>query len=459
MSLSKILDKQNTRITYLEKDLFTFGVYYFTDIFRSKSPSFHKQWCKDMMTDKHIELIWFRESWKTVWAMIKILHNIVYKKKRFMMFYCYDKKKATSRLYDTVVQLQTNRKLINDFWELFPSKREDKDDWSQKKSIPDFITKNKIKVKASSIWESPRWEMYFAPDWSFRPDYIILDDIDVDKSVSNVEIIEKNYLWLKGELMGGMSEDCQILFLGNIIKSDGIVPRFEKDYKENENWIIRRKAVVENNEITWSERYTWESLEKKKKMLWEISYNQNMLLIPYSWGDTIIKRHHIQYREESWFKRIIVAVDPAISEKTKSDKFAIVVTWQKDDCFYVLESIELSWEQKDPFKATQVVKSLYDKWKANVVIVETVAFQQVMQKLFMNSWMATKETKPHRDKITRLMEKQWLFEQGKIFFSSDGTNDLVTQLIDFPNVLHDDLVDAFVYSIEDKKKSFMMVNL
>jgi hypothetical protein len=36
---------------------------------------------------------------------------------------------------------------------------------------------------------------------------------------------------------------------------------------------------------------------------------------------------------------------------------------------------------KDPFRSVQIVKELYSKYKANYVIVETVAFQQVMSKL------------------------------------------------------------------------------
>jgi hypothetical protein len=39
-------------------------------------------------------------------------------------------------------------------------------------------------------------------DGTFRPDAVFLDDIDVDKSVSNIEIIDKNYNWIKGELLG-----------------------------------------------------------------------------------------------------------------------------------------------------------------------------------------------------------------------------------------------------------------
>jgi len=57
------------------------------------------------------------------------------------MYYCYDKKKANARLYDIVVQLQTNRKLIIDFGNLFPN-TSNKQEETQKKSVSEFITAN-----------------------------------------------------------------------------------------------------------------------------------------------------------------------------------------------------------------------------------------------------------------------------------------------------------------------------
>ena len=375
------------------------------------------------------------------------------------MFYCYDKPKATSRLYDIILHLQTNEKIKQDFWELFWWIK--KDDTKEKKSIPEFITANWIKVKANSIWESPRWLMYSNKDWNFRPDLVVLDDIDVDKSVNNIEMIEKNYLWIKGELLGWISQNCQIIFLWNTIKPDWIVPRFENDYKNSSDWIIRTKAIIENGIITWSERFSFEDLKKRKNMLWEISYNQNYLLIPFAWGDTIIKREQIKYYDyDVNFDNIVISVDPAISEKTKTDSFAIVIIWKSKDCYYIIESIELIEKQKDPFNATIIVKELYHKYKANYVIIETVAFQQVMSKLFKNEWLATKEIKPHKDKVTRLLEKQFLFEQWKIYFKNTWNDKLINQLLDFPNVIHDDLVDGFTQGLELKEnKKFIFESL
>jgi hypothetical protein len=101
----------------------------------------------------------------------------------------------------------------------------------QKKSIPEFITSNHIKVKASSIWESPRGEIFFY-DKPYRPDLVILDDIDTEKTVYSITQIEKNYNWIKWELFWSLQKNSRIIFLWNIIKNDWIVPRLETDYKQ-----------------------------------------------------------------------------------------------------------------------------------------------------------------------------------------------------------------------------------
>lgn len=200
--VKELIAHQETRIALFEKDVFLFGMYYFTDSFKSKSAGFHKEWCEYMVKDSHILIIAFRESAKTFWAFVKFIHNIVYRKKRLQMFYCYDKKKSASRLYDIVIALQTNRKLINDFGHLFNGNGNmDEANENQKKSISEFITNNGIKCKSMSIGESPRGEVFFTKDGTFRPDAIFLDDIDVDKSVSSAESIEKTYIWIKGELL------------------------------------------------------------------------------------------------------------------------------------------------------------------------------------------------------------------------------------------------------------------
>lgn len=48
-----ILSEMETRIKYLEKDLYLFGRYYFPTFFRSKSAPFHARWIKSMQSPKN----------------------------------------------------------------------------------------------------------------------------------------------------------------------------------------------------------------------------------------------------------------------------------------------------------------------------------------------------------------------------------------------------------------------
>lgn len=43
-------------------------------------------------------------------------------------------------------------------------------------------------------------------------------------------------------------------------------------------------------------------------------------------GDTVIKREFVRYGETELADRVVIGVDPAFSEKSFSDNFAIVVT-------------------------------------------------------------------------------------------------------------------------------------
>lgn len=450
-----LLSKKETRLSLCEKDLFIFWLYYFTDFFKSPSADFHKQWDKDLMTDNHVLLIWFRESAKTIKAIIKFIHNIAYKKKRFQLYYTYTQDWSCAKLFDIITQLQTNQKLTNDFWELFPwLTKEDEKNKKTQKSITEFITTNNIKCKAMSIWKSPRWQIFLWDDWAYRPDFIILDDIDTDFSVASIQTVDKTYRWLKWEFLGSLSDNCQIVFLWNIIKNDWTVIRFEKDYWNSNKWIIRRKAIIENWLITWPQRFTAEMIEEKRAMLWEISFNQNMLLIPYSWENSIISQTNIRYMDKdiNEFDFIQIWVDPAISEKSYSDDFWITVTWftkiWNKYNRHVFECYGLKWKDKNPNNSINMIYQLYNQYKVKIVNIETISFQKMLWTMLKEYWVATREITPNKDKVSRLLEYQSDFENWLITFQSDWKwiKELTNQLVDFPNVIHDDLVDSMVYS-------------
>jgi hypothetical protein len=104
--------------------------------------------------DSDLDLLFktYRWSAKTTYVIIYTIKSICYNLKHFIMFFTAEQGKSVARLYDIIIHLQTNQRLIEDFWELFPDNKTKTDEnWqkaNQKKSIPEFITTNWVKVKA-----------------------------------------------------------------------------------------------------------------------------------------------------------------------------------------------------------------------------------------------------------------------------------------------------------------------
>jgi len=320
------------RMKYFEQNFFSFALFYFPMFFTVKSAEFHKEWAKQFSSWINCLLIAFRESWKTIWLMVYLIWIIAYKKKRFILYYSYEQTLSAARLFDIIVQLKTNKRLINDFWHLFPTwKKTEKEDMGlEKKTVNEFITTNGIKLKSMSIWTTSRWQNYSNKEWSYRPDMLILDDIDTSLSVINTDVIEKNFNFLENEIIWWLDSEAQIIFLWNVITNDWIVPRFEDKVKWT-SWYISRVAVLDwKGELTW-DRFVFtnkEVEEYKKKWIKKISlekkredqgenYNPNMMLIPNLkyWNPVfdldIVSLYKVldwiqddKYKDLLWFKKI-----------------------------------------------------------------------------------------------------------------------------------------------------------
>ena len=103
---------------------------------------------------------------------------------------------------------------------------------------------------------------------------------------------------------------------------------------------------------------------------------------------------------------------------------------------------------------------LYQKFQANAVIIETVAFQQAIADEFRrycdnNRWFPRIiEIKPDQDKERRAHAVAPLLERGQVYFDTSDVmvQHLVDEMLVFPTGDHDDLVDAFVYALAELKQ-------
>lgn len=484
---TEILHNDSTeRKRYFMQDFFWYCRYYFREYYTFDTPECLIQIYNALQEWKNVFVEWFRWSAKTTIAQMYVSYCIAYKKRRNIMWYSQTIDNAEENLTyisnSFIGDTDWWERFVRDFWNLYYPEYTTKQTQKKIKRIDKFITENDCYVRAMSLWTSPRWKNYTAPDWKFRPDLLIFDDVDTLQSVDSKKKIDKNFEFLLNEVLWWTTNATQIIFLWNTIYEDWLVPRFREHIKKDENrTIIRIPIYDENNEIVWSrfvetdeeaERLNeWirdsnrkiTSLESERRRLWTISFNQNYMLVPYVNWQHVISRDMIQYDSECVnykFDKIQIWVDPAVSEKEWSDEYAINVMWFIGDRMYVLESVWLNWSEKDIMKSTETVYQLYQKYNARRVVVETVAFQLVLKKVFKRYHMAVQEYKTIKDKTTRLMERQIDFEDRKIYFAVNKWNDLlIEQLLAFPNGEHDDRIDAMLLSMQKPIKKLFISSI
>lgn len=469
------------RKEYFEECFYEFCCFYFKEYFSFDTPECLLQIYEALENWKNVFIEGFRGCAKTTITQMYVIRNIIYKKKRNIMRYSQTIDNSEENLTYIANSLINEgnqwERICRDFWNLFYADTPTRNGLKKQKTISKFITENHCYIRAMSLWTSPRWKNYTAPDGKFRPDLLVFDDVDTLSSVASQKKVDKNFEFLLNEVLGGASWS-QIIFLWNTIYEDWLVPRFREHIKNDQDWEIIRIPIYDENWKINRDRFVetdkeaeklnknkesnkkYLSLETEKRRLWTISFNQNYLLIPYTRGEHIITRDMIQYSNYSWpFDKIQLWIDPAISEKEGSDRFWITVSWKKWDKRYVLESVGLEKEEKNPKRASEVVRQLYLKYSATRVIVETVAFQLIMKQIFQGLWLATEGIKTTKDKTTRLLEKQFLFEDKNIYFNPSKTENLINELLEFPDGEHDDYIDSMLFSLYEKEKKFFISSI
>lgn len=252
-----ITGKRDERVYLCEQEFALFAMYYFAEFFTYKIPGF--QWLmykalNEFTRGKFRFLLWimFRESAKTTIAKIYVVYCIAYRKKRFVNWDAYDKGNAEAALFDIATWLQQNKRLIADFGQLFAEDPRASSQHKTMKRINEFITSNKVKVKAYSTQESTRGRIFDR----FRPDLYVLEDFETSKTITSVAVTDKIIKHID-ELKAGLSVDGQVLFLANLISDSGSVALLMQEAKANPgSWHVQNVPVVDaNGAVSWPDKY------------------------------------------------------------------------------------------------------------------------------------------------------------------------------------------------------------
>ena len=247
-----LYNNREKRLIMTKKSLFLFTLYYLGHYFKNAPASFHKEMCADLSNDElqMILFIMFRWSAKTTFVKADFLRNIVFWLRRMMFWSSADWVSAWDNLFDIAVNLQSNRKILADFWELYWSSKEEVRT-SKKTSVYNFHTSNWVRVMATAIWGSLRWKNF---DWE-RIDYIVYDDIETNVTIRSASTTLKTIKYID-ESLTALGPNSKVIVLWNRISDIWVIAYLEQKLKDvGRTAKVLEKAAIEKGNSTWPERY------------------------------------------------------------------------------------------------------------------------------------------------------------------------------------------------------------
>lgn len=295
----------------------------------------------------------------------------------------------------------------------------------------------------------------------YRPDLIIIDDVEDLESVKTRESRDSLWNWFSGEIKPIGDNGTRIITVGNLLHEDSLMMRIKNNTQTGGmDGVYREYRLLDSyKNIAWPGKYpTMKDIEAKRKDIAdEATWQREFLLNIISDEDRIVKQPWIKYYDalpDSYrypARLVCIGVDLAISLSESANKTTLVpvyvVGYGDKLQAYILPYI---LNKRLDFPQTiQAIKTLTEQLKTGYrpyprVYIESVGYQSAAaQQLTIEHVLAEEVRIPQLDKRSRLSIVSPLIEQGKVFFPRSGAEELIDQLLNFGVEKYDDLVDAF----------------
>lgn len=287
----------------------------------------------------------------------------------------------------------------------------------------------------------------------YRPDLVILDDIEDTNTVKTKELRDKLFNWLTSEVFPIGDKQTKIVMIGNMLHEDATLMRIEKlihSDQMNGNF-VKYPLVNDKNEILWKGKYpSFQDVEIQRKQVGsEQNWIREYLLRIVPDVDQIIRREWIAPYETLpvEYSYQMLGIDPAATVEETGD-YSAIVSARVDSSNRKIYILPFCVNARIPFpelveQAKTLSNTLGEYGRAKIAI-EKVGFQKVLiQQLLADNYPAIEVPIHGQDKHARLTSISHLVQQQQILFPKIGCEDLIQQLLGFGVEKHDDLVDAF----------------
>ncbi len=377
----------------------------------------------------------------TVCSFGYVLHQICFGKRQFIIIGSDTEDLASDLTGYVYLELLYNERLHQDFGELV----------RPNKAVDDFVTRNDVRVKARGRGQRLRGLKH--KQW--RPDLVILDDLENDVNVRNPDIVQQILDWVQSAVYPAIEAKGTLMVIGTILRQRSALHLMLTSPEEPYCHFHRRlyRALNEGGTSLWEARHPAAKLHQQKQLMGSVAFNREKMNEPAPEGGLFEERWIHYYHPDSLKDKEFAVVgffDPSLESGGSADYKAVVtVGWSSQEMvFYVLDA----FIQKTTLE--QTLRAIFNRHKERPYLVfgvEDNLFQRLLLKEFdilgkeLGLLMPVKGVTQRLAKETRVASLAPLLERGKIRFIRGHSDQelLIEQMLYFPSrTLHDDGPDA-----------------
>lgn len=451
--------KNEEKIAVLKRifteDIEQFGRFFFPHHMSKPSPQFHKEIFRLYEGDyDRIAIGAPRGHAKsTITDLVYLAWEIVNNKRHFILLTSDTYSQAVLFLEAVKAEFEANDKLKAFYGDLKTDK------WAEGEIIV-----GETMVKAVGAGMKVRGLKFN----QYRPDLIIIDDLENDEAVQSRERREKLERWFNGALVPCLTPEPgkgRIVVIGTILHYDALLYKIlgQESYHEYEKRLYR---AINDWGPLWEEHLNLKDLDKKKKEYEEkgllFQFYQEYQNNPISEENRKFKFEHLQYYTEDQIAtkslNTYLTIDRAYSlEKTADSTGIVVVSVDQENNWYV--------RMAEAFKGTEkeIIEKIFDirgHFNIQKVGIEQKAFEYTIKPALVdemrkrNMFFEVEELKDGgKAKVQRIEGLLPRYLAKTIFFKKEHT-DIVDQLLTFPRNKHDDLIDSLAYQLDIAEQVF-----
>lgn len=443
-------DDKEKRRKRARKDFSYFVEYYMSHYAKSKPAWFHLKAAQIIIRNKLLRLIaaWFRGSAKSVMFNIFIpMWLKIQDEREYNTFVLVGKSNdaADILISDLQAEFENNQKYIYDFGE-----QKSTGDWQEGK----FTTADGISFFALGRGQSPRGLRKKA----FRPDLIVIDDIDDDELVENEARVKKVIDWINKALILAMDKGRgRVIFANNFIHEKAAVKQMADKYTEAKKSTRKKDTkyhyevmVVnirdKNGHSNWPDNITDDEIDELEFEMGYAYSETELYNNPISEGK-IFKKEWIQFKTLpvlNKYQHIVAYFDPGYKNTATSDSMALILVGLYKGEYHVIKAycgktsrmgaVLWHYDLQEFLDARGSTAEFYMEEKFMLDILYEDFDDASLEKGYHISVCGDTRGKP--DKDFRIKSISGLFERGKIFFNAreeenHHMKNLVTQFLVF----------------------------